>query len=95
VTAVRVEERGLRLVLGSPPPAARRGGRAFLRFRGGTIRIGRMTQTDADLTIADSDPRDAFDFYPDRMTHQLEAGYAKLDESGGLTMIIPDYADIP
>ena len=53
-----------------------------------------MTQRDADLRIVDADRKDALDFYGDRMTQQLAAGYAKLGASGGLTIFIPDYGDI-
>jgi hypothetical protein len=66
----------------------------YLWFRKGTIRIGKMTQRDADLRIVDADPKDALDFYGDRMTEQLVAGYAKLNATGGLTIFVPDYGDI-
>jgi hypothetical protein len=66
----------------------------FLAFRGGTIRIGKMTQRDAELRMVDQDPRDPLDLYVDRMTDQLVAGYAKLSASGGLTIFVPDYGDM-
>jgi hypothetical protein len=93
VTAVRVEEDGLRIVLGDPDAAPPPGGANHLWFRGGTIRIGRMTQTDADLRIVDADPDDPFDFFPDRMNDQLAAGYAKMRADGGLTMFVPDFEE--
>ena len=95
VSSVTVEEGGMSIVLGDPAAAPASGGANHLWFRGGTIRIGRMTQTDADLRILDDDPADQFDFFPDRMNEQLAAGYAKLREDGGLTMHIPDFEDIP
>ncbi|MGH7565291.1 MAG: hypothetical protein ACREK2_00525 [Gemmatimonadota bacterium] len=94
VAAVRVEEGGLAITLGDPGAAPRTGRVNHLWFQGGTIRIGRMTQTDADLRIVDQDPSDAFDFFSERMTRQLAAGYAKLRLDGGLTMFVPDYDDI-
>jgi hypothetical protein len=96
VTAVRVEQKGLALWFGAPePPAAATSDTAnYLWFRKGTIRIGKMTQRDAELRIVDADPRDPLDFYGDRMTEQLVAGYAKLGASGGLTMFVPDYGDM-
>lgn len=94
VAAVRVEEGGLAITLGDPGMAPRPGRSNHLWFRGGTIRIGRMTQTDADLLIVDQDPRDPFDFFGERMTRQLAAGYTKMRVDGGLTMFVPDYADI-
>jgi hypothetical protein len=80
-------------VLGDPDAAPAPGGANHLWFRGGTIRIGRMTQTDADLRIVDADPDDPFDFFPDRMNDQLAAGYAKMRADGGLTMFVPDFEE--
>jgi hypothetical protein len=94
VAAVRVEEGGMAITLGDRGAAPRAGRANHLWFRGGTIRIGRMTQTDADLRILDHDPRDPFDFYPDQMNRQLAAGYAKMGVDGGLTMFVPDYEDM-
>jgi hypothetical protein len=93
VTSVRVEDRGLRMTYGSarPAPESRRN---YLHFRHGVIKIGRMDQYDADLTITDADPRDPFDFYGEQMNRQLAAGYSKMSEAGALTMFIPDYADM-
>ena len=95
VVAVRVEEGGLSITLGDPDGAPRPGRANHVWFRGGTIQIGRMTQTDADLRILDDDPRDAFDFFPGQMNSQLAAGYAKMSVDGALTMFVPDYGDIP
>ncbi|HEY7529877.1 MAG TPA: hypothetical protein VIC56_04300 [Gemmatimonadota bacterium] len=95
VRSVHVTPTGLALSFGAAPPAARSGVRSnYLWFRGGTIRIGRMTQRDADLRIVDDDPNDPFDFDVRHMNDQLAAGYAKLAPSGGLTMHVPDEADV-
>lgn len=94
VRSVTVEEGGMAIVIGDPDAAPASGSANHLWFRGGTIRIGRMTQTDADLRILDADPRDPFDFFADRMNEQLAAGYAKLRADGGLTMFIPDFDEI-
>ena len=94
VRSVTVEEGGMSIVLGDPDAAPSSGNANHLWFRGGTIRIGRMTQTDADLRILDDDPADRFDFFPDQMNAQLAAGYAKMREDGGLTMHVPDYNDM-
>jgi hypothetical protein len=95
VVAVSVGEAGLSITLGDPGAAPRPGRANHLWFRGGTIRIGRMIQTEADLRILDDDPRDAFDFFPGQMNSQLAAGYAKMSVEGALTMFVPDYGDIP
>jgi hypothetical protein len=94
VAAVRVEEGGLAITLGDPGKAPRAGRANHLWFRGGIIKIGRMTQTDADLRILDQDPSDTFDFYADQMNRQLAAGYAKMGVDGALTMFVPDYEEM-
>jgi hypothetical protein len=93
VTAVRVEEDGLLLTFG-PARVTPAGRTNYLKFRHGVIKIGRMTQYDADLTITDADPRDPFDFFGEQMSRQLAAGYSKMSEAGALTMFVPDFADM-
>ena len=93
VTAVRVEDDGLLLTFGPARPMPE-GRTNYLRFRHGVIKIGRMTQYDADLTITDADPRDPFDFFGEQMIRQLAAGYTKMSEAGALTMFVPDFADM-
>jgi len=66
------------------------GGRNFLAFKGGTLRFGKLTMTDADLELVDSQPADPFDFSLDRYTEQLAAGYAKVTLKGGLCAHVPD-----
>ena len=70
------------------------GGGNYLYYRGGTIRIGKMTMHDADLRILDEKPDDPFDFSVDRLNEQLQAGYAKLQPDGGLIMHVPDLGTI-
>ena len=91
-TSVRVLEDGLLIHLGDPRPggSVERTRSNYLYYRGGTIRIGKMTMTDADLRIQDQDPADPFAFSVDRLNEQLEAGYAKLQPGGGLVMHVPD-----
>jgi len=66
----------------------------YITYRGGNIRLGRMTMTDADLQIIDADPNDPFDFYPAQMNKQISAGYVKVKEDGGLMIFAPDYAEM-
>lgn len=91
-TSVEVLEDGLLIRLGNAQRGESEGNRVgnYLYYRGGTIRIGKMTMTDADLRIQDQDPGDAFAFSVDRLNEQLEAGYAKLQPGGGLIMHVPD-----
>ena len=81
----------LRFGDGAPDSASSRPGN-YISYRGGKIRLGRMTMTDADLQIVDADPGDPFDFYPDQMNRQISAGYVKVKEDGGLKIFAPDYA---
>lgn len=66
------------------------GGRNFLAFKGGTVRFGKLTMTDADIEMIDSQPADPFDFSLDRYMEQLAAGYAKVTPKGGLCAHVPD-----
>ena len=91
-TSVRVLEDGLLIQLGDPRAggSGTRNDGNYLYYRGGTIRIGKMTMHDADLRIQDQDPGDPFAFSVDQLNEQLEAGYAKLQPGGGLIMHVPD-----
>ena len=42
----------------------------------------------------DNDPRDSFDFSPEKYNAQLVAGYSKNTPSGGLKTYMPDYDDL-
>jgi hypothetical protein len=92
VAAARVEGRGVVITFG-----AGRGGdseRGYMRFRGGTLRFGKLTMARADLEIADADPRDPLDFYLAEYQKQLSAGYALIRKSRGLRVLMPDYEDL-
>ena len=102
VSDVEVGARALAMTFGGSGPAssssdpraptADPGDRAqpFISYRGGRVRLGRMTMTDTDIMIVDDDPTDAFRFRPAEMNRQLVAGYVKLLEDGGLTIFAPD-----
>jgi hypothetical protein len=66
----------------------------YIYFGGGEIRFGKLTMHDADLQLIDSDPKDAFDFYPSRYDAQLVAGYSKNTPQKGLRTYLPDYNDL-
>jgi len=98
LTAVRIEADRLVEVFGppvaqaSPAPAERTAAPTFLRFRGGTLRFGRLTMTDADLDIlSDGAPREVFEFSLPHYLEQLEAGYSRITASGGLIVHMPSY----
>lgn len=67
----------------------------YLYYRGGIARIGRLTMTDADIRVVDTDPDDPFGFDIDRLHVQLNAGYVKLEADGGLVSFAADYQDLP
>ena len=97
VSSALVRGDRLVLVLGRPPAQARRspgGPRNYVWFRGGRIRFGRLTMTDADLQLIDADPRDTFDFFSERYNEQLVAGYSRNTPSGALRTYMPDYEDL-
>lgn len=75
--------------------AAAAGGRGnYIWFRGGTIRFGKLTMSDADLKLVDSDPKDPFDFFSAQFNRQLVAGYSKNTPDHGLLTYMPDFNDL-
>jgi len=70
------------------------GGRNYLLFKGGSVRFGKLTMSDTDLELIDSDPADPFDFSFDHYQDQLVAGYSKMTRKGGLCVHIPDFDKI-
>jgi hypothetical protein len=98
VVEARIVKDQLCLTFGGKPAAAahrQTEARHYVWFRGGQIRFGRMTMTDADLQLIDADPRDPFDFWPERYQQQLVAGYSRNTASGALRTTMPDYDDLP
>jgi hypothetical protein len=63
----------------------------FMYYRGGSLRFGKLTMSDADMELIDADPSDVFDFWPEKYLDQLVAGYSKNTRSGGLLVYMPDY----
>jgi len=68
--------------------------RNYMYYRGGTLRFGKLTMTDADLMLVDDDPSDPFDFSPSQYNDQLMAGYSKNTASHGLVTHMPDLDDL-
>lgn len=62
----------------------------YIRFKGGTLRFGRLTMTDAWLEIDDNDPGDPFAFSLARYNDQLVAGYSQTTVAQGLVVHMPD-----
>jgi hypothetical protein len=86
-----VETFGTGTVAKITPPDPR--ARNFMYYRGGTLRFGKLTMSDADMQLIDANPRNPFEFFPERYIVQLVAGYSKNTLSGGLKVYMPDYTD--
>ena len=96
--AVRVEPTRVVQIFGpgSLPPlkVPDRSMRNYMYYRGGTLRFGKLTMSDADLALIDANQKDAFDFYQDRYERQLVAGYSKNTVAHGLKVYMPDYYSV-
>ena len=68
-----------------------RTGGNYLYYRGGTLRFGKLTMTNADVKIVDANPKDPLDFSIDHYNQQLVAGYSKNTPRYGLVAHVPDY----
>jgi hypothetical protein len=88
--------RGDRLVqvFGRGAAAYSKGSGNYIWFRGGTIRFGRLTMSDADLKLIDMDAKDPFDFYSAKYSEQLVAGYSKNTPQQALRTYMPDFSDL-
>jgi hypothetical protein len=98
VTAVRLEPGRIVQVFGSnaaaKPLAVPYKARNYIYHRGGVIRFGKLTMTDADLEMVDMTPQSPLDFNLSEYNRQLVAGYSKSTASHGLIVFIPDYASL-
>lgn len=65
----------------------------FMRFRGGTLRFGKLFMVSADMQIIDADQHDPFDFGIDDYNRQLVAGYSRNTIGGALKVYMPDLDD--
>jgi hypothetical protein len=73
-------------VLKPPYPA-----QAYIYHRGGVLRFGKLTMTDADLEIVGNRPG-VFDFFQREYQKQLIAGYSKNTAAKGLVAHMVDYS---
>jgi hypothetical protein len=94
VKAVRIRGQNLILTFGLPQEAGKTEkalGGNYMAYHGGQIRFGKLTMSNADLTLMDMDPKDPFDFDLDHYRDQLQAGYAKITGNFGLRVFMKDY----
>lgn len=64
---------------------------AYIYQRGGILRFGKLTMTDADLEIVGDRPG-VFDFFQREYQKQLVAGYSKNTPANGLVAHMVDYS---
>lgn len=62
----------------------------YMYYRGGSIRFGRLTMSDAEMQIVDLDPADPFKFELDQYSKQLIAGYSRTLPDLGLEVYMRD-----
>jgi hypothetical protein len=97
LTAVRIEGGEMVQVFGredAAPAAPPVPAEAFVYFRGGTLRFGKLFMVAADMEGIDTDASDPFDFYLDYYASQLVAGYHVTTERGGMVAYLPDFSDL-
>jgi hypothetical protein len=97
VSTVSLEGNNIRLTFGKPQQgkwAPLGNVRNYMSYRGGTLRFGKLTMADTDLTLIDEDQRDPFDFYLSHYQKQLVAGYSKTTPQSGLLVYMPDYGKV-
>src|SRR5260370_24160705 len=66
----------------------------YIYHKGGVLRFGKLTMTEADLEIVDQTPRTPFDFSLPDYNRQLVAGYSKNTPAHGLIVFMPDFATL-
>jgi hypothetical protein len=64
---------------------------AYIYHRGGVLRFGKLTMTDADIEIVGDRPG-AFNFFQREYKKQLIAGYTKTTSTNGLVAHMLDYS---
>jgi hypothetical protein len=97
LTAVRIEGNQMVQTYGngkSKPLAARALSPNHIYWKGSQLSFGKLTMSDTDLELVDTDPDDVFDFSVDHWDAQLVAGYSKTLPNRGLQAHMPDYNDL-
>lgn len=69
--------------------------RNFMRLRGGTIDIGKLTMRDADVFLIDTSGDKWFEFDLAHYQEQLVNGYTEVTPTAGLEIFMPDISRIP
>jgi hypothetical protein len=97
LSAVRIQGQQLIQIFGTgaaSPIAPRTLAPNHIYWRGSQLSFGKLTMSDTDLELVDTDPKDPFDFSIDGWNAQLVAGYSKTLPDRGLKAFMPDYNDL-
>lgn len=99
VSSAKVEDGQVVLTFGNPGKGSatkRRpsNGAGFMAFKGGTLRFGKLTMRDSDLTIAGQSSKGLFDFSIDHYNEQLVAGFSKSRPNYGLIAYVPNFSKL-
>lgn len=86
---IQVFDSGRRSARLNPPFAST----AYIYHRGGLLRFGKLTMSDADLEIVGDRPG-VFDFFQREYLSQLVAGYSKTTSAKGLVAHMVDYSHV-
>ncbi len=69
--------------------------RNFIRLRGGTVNLGKLTMTNTDILVADRSQADWFNFDLVHYSEQLVNGQTRITPEAGLEIVMPDITKIP
>jgi hypothetical protein len=97
LSAVRIQGQQLIQIFGTgaaSPIAPRTLAPNHIYWRGSQLSFGKLTMSDTDLELVDTDPKDPFDFSIDGWNAQLVVGYSKTLPDRGLKAFMPDYNDL-
>jgi hypothetical protein len=93
VTDVRIAGEHIIQVFGTKPqadaPHPHSGN--YMAYRGGQLRFGKLTMSDADVVLIDMDPQDPFDVSLAHYKEQLVAGYTQTTPDFGLRVFMRDF----
>jgi hypothetical protein len=67
----------------------------YMYFRGGVLRFSSLTMDWSNLQLVGADHRGPFEFYLDRYTSQLAAGYIRTTSGGAVVAYLPNCRDTP
>jgi hypothetical protein len=100
LTGARVEGDELVQTFGTPSSATSlavpdREAPAYMFYKGGTLRFGKLVMLDAEMQIVSLHPRASFGFDLDRYKKQLVAGYSKTLADSGLEVFMASVETIP